>query len=223
MPPASEYRSLAQVVPPSDRILQATPNALTKARLPFSECSHRSRRKPLRTTIVAAMDMKTDRRLTVSATTIGNVLNTLFRANNRWQALAEPFLNYCDGVTHPLFEELPPVSKPLAPAAADLPGQRMFFAADHPSCFARRPTRLGEQGGPRFTRNLADMWVVASPIAGQPANHSTIGPSGGREPLEYFLVCWPNTTRRSVGRQSSATIAMRSGNFLSRTIRRCQA
>ena len=105
---AAEYRKLAQVVRRRDRVLQATPNALTKSTVAIlGMLSTGVLRKPLRTTIVAAMDMKTDRKVYRIATMIGTALNRLFRANIRWQALAEPFLNYCDGVHTPLFEEFP--------------------------------------------------------------------------------------------------------------------
>ena len=103
---ASEYRSLAKIVRRRDRVLQATPNALTKSTVAIlGMLSTGVGRKPLRTTIVAAMDMKTDRKVYRIATIGGTLLNKFFRANIRWQTLAEPFLNYCDGVHTPLFEE----------------------------------------------------------------------------------------------------------------------
>ncbi len=182
--PASEYRSLAQVVRRRDRILQATPNALTKSTVAvLGMLSTGVGRKPLRTTIVAAMDMKTDRKVYRIATTIGTVLNKLFRANIRWQALAEPFLNYCDGVHTPLFEEF--ATGVEAISAAPIDRQRMF--AD-PS-FRRAFRRDWESRAARvFHRNLADMWVVASPIAGQAGkSFDTLAQSAGREPLDYFL------------------------------------
>ena len=47
-----------------DRVLQATPNALTKSTVAIlGMLSTGIGRKPLRTTIVAAMDVKTDRKV----------------------------------------------------------------------------------------------------------------------------------------------------------------
>ena len=67
---ASEYRSLANVVRTRDRVLQATPNALTKSTVAIlGMISTGVGRKPLRTTIVAAMDVKTDRKIYAVATT----------------------------------------------------------------------------------------------------------------------------------------------------------
>ena len=182
--PASEYRSLAQVVRHRNRILQATPNALTKSTVAvLGMLSTGVGRKPLRTTIVAAMDMKTDRKVYRIATTIGTVLNTLFRANIRWQALAEPFLNYCDGVHTPLFEEFATGVEAISAAPADR--QRMFSDPSFRQAFRRdwenRAARV-------FHRNLADMWIVASPIAGQAGkSFDELARAAEREPLDYFL------------------------------------
>ena len=59
----NEYRSLAEpVARRRDRVLQATPNALTKSTVAMlGMLSTGVGRKPLRTTIVAAMDVKTNR------------------------------------------------------------------------------------------------------------------------------------------------------------------
>ena len=141
-------------------------------------------RKPLRTTIVAAMDVKTNRRIYQIATKGATVFNRLFRANIRWQALAEPFLNFCDGVHTPLFEEFATgveaisasagrsqadvlrsrVSPGISPRLAN-PGTNACFIAICTTCGScRRPSR--DKPGKSFGA-LAD--------------------AAGAEPLEYFM------------------------------------
>ncbi|MGD9720306.1 MAG: amidohydrolase family protein [Pirellulales bacterium] len=180
----SEYRSLAQVVRRRDRILQATPNALTKSTVAIlGMMSTGLGRKPLRTTIVAAMDVKTDRRVYRIATIGGSILNKLFRANIRWQALAEPFLNYCDGVFTPLFEEFPTG----VAAISATPDERRRMFAD-PAY--RRAFRADWESvkGRLFHRNLADMWIVSSPVPGQEGkSFDELARAAGREPIEYFM------------------------------------
>jgi N-acyl-D-aspartate/D-glutamate deacylase len=181
---AGEYRKLASVVRKRDRILQATPNALTKSTVAIlGMLSTGIGRKPLRTTIVAAMDMKTDRKVYRIATTIGTTLNKLFRANLRWQTLAEPFLNYCDGVHTPLFEEF--ATGVAAISATSEERQRMFADPEYRGAFRQewesRAARV-------FHRNLNDMWVVSSPITGQAGkSFGELAAAEGREPLEFFL------------------------------------
>jgi N-acyl-D-aspartate/D-glutamate deacylase len=180
----SEYRSLAHVVRKRDRVLQATPNALTKSTVAIlGMLSTGVGRKPLRTTIVAAMDMKTDRKVYRIATTIGTVLNKLFRANIRWQTLAEPFLNYCDGVHTPLFEELPTGVEAIS---ASVPERKRMFADP---VFRKAFRRDWCDTGARiFHRNLADMWVVSSPVSGQDGkSFDELARSADCEPLDFFL------------------------------------
>jgi N-acyl-D-aspartate/D-glutamate deacylase len=180
----SEYRSLAGVVRKRDRILQATPNALTKSTVAIlGMMSTGLLRKPLRTTIVAAMDIKTDRKVYRIATIGGLLLNKLFRANIRWQTLAEPFLNYCDGVFTPLFEEFATGVNAISATADER--KRMFADPDYRRAFRKD----WEDGGPRvFHRDLADMWVVSSPIAGQEGkSFAELARAAGRDPLDFFM------------------------------------
>ncbi len=180
----SEYRSLAEPVRAHDRILQATPNALTKSTVAtLGMLSTGLGRKPLRTTIVAAMDVKTNRAIYKIATIGGTVLNKFFRANIRWQALAEPFLNYCDGVHTPLFEEFPTGVNAISASSAE---RRQMFA--DPS-FRRDFRRDWESSSARvFHRDLGDMWIVSSPIAGQEGkSFGELAQAAGSEPLEYFM------------------------------------
>ena len=167
-----------------DRILQATPNALTKSTVAtLARLSTGLGRKPLRTTIVAAMDIKTNRRIYRIATTIGVVCNRLLRANIRWQALAEPFLNYCDGVHTPLFEEF--ATGVAAISSTCDKRKRMFADADFRQAFRRdwEDTRSRV-----FHRNLDDMWVVSSPIAGQEGkSFDELARAAGRDPLDFFM------------------------------------
>jgi len=180
----NEYRSLAEPVRQRDRILQATPNALTKSTVAtLGMLSTGLGRKPLRTTIVAAMDVKTNRSIYKIATIGGTVFNKLFRANIRWQALAEPFLNYCDGVHTPLFEEF---STGVTAISATSDERRAMFAD---AAFRREFRREWESRHARvFHRDLDDMWVVSSPIPGQEGkSFGELARAAGREPLDYFM------------------------------------
>jgi N-acyl-D-aspartate/D-glutamate deacylase len=181
---ASEYRSLANVVRKRDRVLQATPNALTKSTVAtLGMISTGVGRKSLRTTIVAAMDVKTDRKIYRIATLLGRVLNGVFNANIRWQALAEPFLNYCDGVHTPLFEEFGTGVNAISATSAE---RKQMFADP---TFRREFRRDWESKKARvFHRDLGDMWIVSSPLAGQEGkSFAVLAQAEGREPLDYFM------------------------------------
>ena len=180
----SEYRSLAHVVRQRDRVLQATPNALTKRTVAIlGMLSTGVGRKSLRTTIVAAMDVKTDRRVYRIATIGGRLLNGLFRANIRWQTLAEPFLNYCDGVHTPLFEEF--ATGVTAISATCDERRRMFADPEFRRAFR---AEWESKGAKIFHRDLADMWIVSSPIPGQEGkSFAELAATENTEPLEYLM------------------------------------
>ncbi len=196
-----------------DRVLQATPNALTKRTVAIlGMLSTGVGRKPLRTTIVAAMDVKTDRRVYRIATIGGRLLNGLFRANIRWQTLAEPFLNYCDGVHTPLFEEF----------ATGVDGDQRHAATSGGGCLPTRPSaaRFAPTGKPRgakiFHRDLADMWIVSSPIAGPGGQVVRRAGRGRRTETRSTIswTCWPSTIRPFAGRPWSRTTAPAQRQFL---------
>jgi len=103
-----EYRRLANILRDYNRVLQATPNALDKrSGLHLLGMSSGLFRKPLKTTIVAAMDLKTDENIHKLVTTLATVGKKVFNADMRFQALSMPFLNYGEGPITPLFEEFP--------------------------------------------------------------------------------------------------------------------
>lgn len=180
----NEYRSLAHVVRRWGRILQATPNALTKSTVAIlGMLSTGVFRKPLKTTIVAAMDVKTNRKVYKIATLGATILNGLFRANIRWQTLAEPFLNYCDGVHTPLFEEFPTGVEAITATCCER--KEMFRDPQYRERFRRDWETRGERV---FHRNLDDMYVVSCPVPNSTGkSFHQLAAEAGQEPLEHFL------------------------------------
>lgn len=180
----SEYLALANVVRERDRVLQATPNALNKKTvLTIGMLSVGLFRKALRTTIVAAMDVKTNRLVYQIATRGGTFFNKLLGANIRWQSLAEPFLNYCDGVMTPLFEEFPTGVRAIS--ATETERRAMFSDPAYRRAFRAEWESTAERV---FHRDLGDMWVVSSPVPGQAGkSFKQLADEADAEPLEFFL------------------------------------
>jgi len=103
-----EYRRLANILRNYNRVLQATPNALDKmSGLHLLGMSSGWFRKPLKTTVVAAMDLKSDEKIHKLVTGLATIGKKVFNADMRFQALSMPFLNYGEGPITPLFEEFP--------------------------------------------------------------------------------------------------------------------
>ncbi|WP_035728003.1 N-acyl-D-amino-acid deacylase family protein [Eisenibacter elegans] len=180
----SEYIKLASVVRKYNRVLQATPNALDKrsAALLFL-MSMGVFRKRLSTTIVAALDVKSDPKIHKVATGLATVFNNVFRTDVRWQALAEPFLNYADGAISPLFEEFPSAAKAIGMNSEE----RKAMYAD-PSFREWFKKDWNHKGPAVFHRRLDDMWVVKSPETGQEGRSvADLAAERKQDPLDFFM------------------------------------
>ncbi len=179
-----EYRRLANIVRRFDRVLQATPNAVDKKSvLHLLRMSAGIFQKPLKTTIVAALDVKSDKKIHLLATTLAEVANNLLGANIRWQALAEPFLNYADGPITPLFEEFPSAVKAIGASHEE---RKMLFADAEFRKWFKKDWNHG--GASVFPRRLDDMWIEKSPVAKHIGkSFAQIAQEEGKDALEYFM------------------------------------
>jgi N-acyl-D-aspartate/D-glutamate deacylase len=179
-----EYRRLANIVRRFNRVLQATPNAVDKKSvLHLLRMSSGIFQKPLKTTIVAALDVKSDRKIHLLATTLADVANNVLGANVRWQALAEPFLNYADGPITPLFEEFPSAVKAIG--ATHEERKQLFADATFRKWFKKD---WNHGGASVFPRRLDDMWVEKSPIPSHIGkSFAQIAQEEGKDALELFM------------------------------------
>jgi N-acyl-D-aspartate/D-glutamate deacylase len=103
-----EYTMLADVCRDRDAVFQVTPNPQRLTSLvDILRMSHGFRRRPLRVTVLAALDSVSDRSLWRVFSPMLFALNRLMGCNVRFQTLTEPFTVYSDGPVTPLFEEFP--------------------------------------------------------------------------------------------------------------------
>ncbi|MEO1437221.1 MAG: amidohydrolase family protein [Bacteroidota bacterium] len=179
-----EYRRLANVLRKHDRVLQATPNALDKMSvINLLRMSSGLGRKKLKTTIVAAMDLKSDHKIYKLATGLATFANTFLNANVRWQALSMPFLNFGEGPVTPLFEEFPSMVEMIGADAASRkatfgdPKFRAWFKKD----WNHKTTSV-------FPRLLSDMWITDAPdksLVGK--SFDEVAKKAGADPLDHFM------------------------------------
>lgn len=105
-----EIKQLTDVVREADATWQATPpkDSPWNTIKTFLLTSGRIHGKPLRTTVVAALDVASNRNLVKLAKTLAKILNTKFLNGQFYmQALGAPFKVWADGATTPLAEEIP--------------------------------------------------------------------------------------------------------------------
>jgi len=153
-----ERRRLARVLERHGGVLQGSPNAVPSSVLELLSLSASPfRRRPLKTTIVAALDVRRFPWGHYAVTGLTTIANVIFGADVRFQALADVFRVYSDGVTNPIMEEFP-----RAAAAITLPSdarKRMFDDPAFRKAFRREWRGLGGT----FHRRFDEMEILEVP------------------------------------------------------------
>lgn len=181
----SEYFALASVLREKNRVLQITPNVLNKASfltiLRLSQGGFFG--KSLKTTIVAALDLKSNERIYKVLKLLGFLGNDILGAQMRFQTLAEPFLNYGDGPVTPLFEEFP--SMIMAISATEEERKKLFMDDAFRKQFVKE---WNHKSASVFPKMLNDMWVVNSPDQSHIGkNFEQIAKEAGKDPVVHFM------------------------------------
>jgi len=106
----SELKQLTQIVREQGATWQATPpkDSVVGTIKTFLLTSGRLHGKPLKTTVVAALDIANNWKISRLAKTLARVLNSkLVQGDFHMQALGAPFKTWSDGAITPLAEEIP--------------------------------------------------------------------------------------------------------------------
>ncbi|MBD2183219.1 D-aminoacylase [Planktothrix sp. FACHB-1355] len=103
-----EYAMLADLCREQDLVFQVTPNLQRLASfLDIMRMGSGIGQKPLRLTVLSALDAVHDRKLWRLFSPLLFIWNRILKGNVRFQTLTEPFTIYSDGSVTPLFEEFP--------------------------------------------------------------------------------------------------------------------
>ncbi len=182
-----EYRRFNRILRERNRILQSAPNITTKvnALLFIAGSAGYGVRKPLKTTLITAADVKANPALSAVVTDGVEFANRVLGANVRWQSVPMPFEVYADGIDLVVFEEFGAGEEALHLTErverdklfAD-PAYRRRFRKDYARKFAPRV----------WHRDFYDAHVVDAPDA------SLVGKSFGEiadarneHPVDVFL------------------------------------
>jgi N-acyl-D-aspartate/D-glutamate deacylase len=182
----SEFHALNNVLRKRGRVHQSTPNLARQAEVAryLAQSIGRGFRRPLKTTLIAAADVKADRkaaRLTLVAADLTNRAGGDFR----WQHLPVPFEMYADGVDLVVFEEFGSGSTALN-FRDEMSRGRLLADESYRRQFRKDMTK---QFGPRvWTRDLSDAEIVSCPdvgVVGKP--FADVAASRGIEPADALL------------------------------------
>ena len=182
----SEFGALNTVLRKRGRVHQSTPNLARQAEVAryLAQSIGRGFRRPLKTTLIAAADVKADRkaaRLTMVAADLTNRAGGDFR----WQHLPVPFEMYADGVDLVVFEEFGSGSAALN-FRDEMSRGRLLADESYRRQFRKDMTK---QLGPRvWTRDLSDAEIVSCPDAGVVGkSFADVAAARGIEPADALL------------------------------------
>ena len=174
-----ELKALAQVVREQGATWQATPpkDSVIDTLKTFLLTSGRLHGKPLKTTVVAALDVANNWKLARLGKTLARLLNSrLIKGDFHMQALGAPFKIWSDGAITPIADEIPELRRLNETDLEDRAGRlEILTDADYIKSF-RAMWMKGKQGWGiarlkrkfnledfAFNRNLADMTVDLCP------------------------------------------------------------
>lgn len=178
--PFSEVKALTSIVREYDRVWQATPpkDSPPKIIRTFLLTSGLLHKKPLKTTVVAALDVTSNGSIVKLATTLSRVLNSkLLNGRFYMQALAAPFKIWSDGPFNPLSEEIEELRKLIETDLEDRESRRAILESPEFQKQFRKMWMTGKQGfnlarlkrkfrreDYAFNRTFADMHIDRCPI-----------------------------------------------------------
>ena len=180
-----EYAMLADLCRQRDRVFQVTPNLqrLTS----FLEILYMGLgigRRPLRMTVLSALDAVHDRRLWRIFGPLLLIWNRLLRGNVRFQTLTEPFTIYSDGPVTPLFEEFSTGVR-LNSCNSRQERQQLWQSPAFRRQFRQEWTNKWRKS---FHRQLELMQVIQCPEASwQGLSFAEIAAQRDQDPTEFFM------------------------------------
>ncbi len=177
-----ELKALTHVVRKYDRVWQATPpkDKLLQIDRNLSLTSGRLFGRPLRVTMVAALDVATNRTLAPLGVLLARALNSpLLQGHFKLQALAGAFKIWSDGALNPIFEEIEELRELNETDLEDRAARQAILSDPQFAERFRRMWNIGKRGFSiarikrwlrredfTFSRDLADMTVDSCPVAG---------------------------------------------------------
>ncbi len=180
-----EFGALNNILRARGRIHQSTPNLAVRSEMVrYFAQSMGLRRKPLKTTIISAADVKADRTVVRMAIAAAKVVNKIGGDAFRWQHLPVPFEVYADGVDLVVFEEFG--SGAAALNIRDVMARGELLKGES----YRRAFRkdMSDKGFKVWHRDLYDAEIVACPDASVVGrSFGAVADERGIEPADALL------------------------------------
>ncbi len=156
-----EFKRLFKILRRRNAILQGAPDAVKKVNIfGFLWQAHGLFRRPMKITMLTAMDLKSNPLLTYITRVSGFVVNKILRGNYRWQTLPAPFTIYLEGLRVNAFEEFDSGAL-LRDIKDDDELYRKINEPEFRHAFRKEVSEIFTVG--LWHRNLSDGWIIDCP------------------------------------------------------------
>ncbi len=181
-----EFSRLFAILRRRGAVLQGAPNAVTKVNVfAFLWQAHGWGRKPLKCSMLTALDLKAQPFLHRITRASGWLANTVLRGNFRWQTLPAPFTVHLEGLNVNAFEEFG-----AGEVLRDIKDEDMLYEKiDEPAfraLFKKQVQAIFTKG--LWHRDFADSWITDCPdtrLIGR--NFADIGRERGSDPVDTYF------------------------------------
>ncbi len=182
-----ERRGLIRILRRRRAILQGAPNLVTRINAAqYMRVSTGILRPPLKTTMIAMMDLIGDRYIFPIVRTAARAVNTLFNADFRMQSPPGPFTVYYDGVDSVMFEEFPS-GEALRHLSRELDKRNRLI--NTPAYRARFKKEIKRKFAPKvWHKDFSRCYVIAAPdksLVGK--SFAEIADEQNAHPVDSFL------------------------------------
>jgi N-acyl-D-aspartate/D-glutamate deacylase len=182
----NEFKRLFRILRRRNAVMQGAPDAVKKVNVVrFLWQAHGLFRRPMKCSMLTALDLKSNPWLNVVTRLSGFVANRFLRGNFRWQTLPAPFTLYLSGLNVNAFEEFS--SGELLRDYKD--EDAMYAKVDDPAfrkLFKKHVNALFTKG--LWHRDFSDCWVVDCPdtsLIGK--NFEEIGAVEGKDAVDAYF------------------------------------
>lgn len=182
-----ERKGLIKILREREAILQGIPNLVTRFNaLNYFFASAGWFRKPLKTTMIAMMDLIGDRYILPFIQFIVKVVNRIGKGDFRMQSLPNPFTVYYDGVDSVMFEEFPS-GEALRDLAKNLHQRDELIS--NPAFRKRFKKEIKNKFAPKvWHKDLSQSVIIEAPdpsLVGK--NFYQLAEERGEHPVDTFL------------------------------------
>ncbi|MCG8393024.1 MAG: amidohydrolase family protein, partial [Pseudomonadales bacterium] len=181
-----EFKRLFRILRRRNAVMQGAPDAVKKVNvLRFLWQAHGLFRKPMKCSMLTALDLKSNPWLNVVTRLSGFLANRVLRGDFRWQTLPAPFTVYLSGLNVNAFEEF--ASGELLRDYKD--EDAMYAQVEDPAfrkLFKKHVDALFTKG--LWHRDFSDCWVVDCPDASLIGkNFEQIGAAEGKDAVDAYF------------------------------------